>query len=409
MQKKVIWFINQYAGSKHHGMNFRGYYLGLSLIEKGYDIYIFSASYTHLLVNPPQTNGLFTHEKIDGLNFIWVKMPKYVSSTGFKRAISLFTFIFKLALFKTKRIPEPGVVIVSSPAPTPTIIGYLWAKKYNAKFIFDVRDLWALTMKNVGRYSSYHPYVLLMKLSERIGFAGADKVVSVLPSAWKYMTKKGMKLEKFVYIPNGVFISDVDNNGSYELSLEITAKIPKNKFIIGYAGTIGFSNNLDYLIEAASILKDNNTFHFVLVGTGVEFDKLNAQAQNLHNVTFLGHQPQNVIPYILQKFDVCYIGLKKEKLYKYGVSPNKIFEYLLASKPIICAIDSSNRIVEDSNAGLIIEPDDAQEIVNAILKIYALSEEERIALGQNGREYVLENHTYEKISAKYLETILDKN
>jgi glycosyltransferase involved in cell wall biosynthesis len=405
MAKKVIWFINQYAGSKHHGMNFRGYYLGLSLIEKGHEVYVFGASFTHLLVKPPKTTGIFTHEKVDGINYIWVKVPRYGSSTGAMRALSLLIFLFRLSFFKTDSISKPDAIIVSSPAPTPTILGYLWAKKYGAKFFFEIRDLWALTMKNVGKFSSINPYVLLMELSEWIGFAKTDKVVSLLPEAWKYTTKRGMKLENFVYIPNGVFLPNSNGKSQTHLDESISSKIPSNKFIVGYAGTVGFSNNLDLFIDAADLLKENANVHFVLVGRGMELENLQKKAENLPNVTFLGHQPSSTIPSILKKFDVCYIGLKKEKLYKYGVSPNKLFEYLLAAKPIICAIDSSNRIVEEANAGFVIEPNNATEIADAVLKIFNMTEDERIRLGENGRKYVLEKHTYEKITEKYLEII----
>lgn len=405
-QKKVIWFINQYGGSKYHGMNFRGYYFGQTLLKQGHEIYIFGASFTHLLANLPITTGLFTHEKIDGLNYVWVKIPKYKSSTGIMRAISLVHFMLRLFLFNVNSIKKPDTIIVSSPSPAPTVVGYWWAKRLKAKFFFEIRDLWALTIKNVGKISGLNPYVKFMEFCEWVGFSKSDKVISLLPDAWRYTIEHGMKMDNFVYIPNGVFLpEDYKVHEFIKLDKSIEDRIPKDKFIVGYAGTVGFSNNLEFLIESARNLQQNENIHFVIVGHGLELENLKNQATSLKNVTFLGHQPSNCIPSILKKFDVCYIGLKKEPLYKYGISPNKIFEYLLSGKPIICAIDSSNRIVEDANAGFVIEPNDANAISGAILNLLNLTVDERIKLGENGRSYVLEHHTYEKITSKYLEII----
>ncbi len=107
----------------------------------------------------------------------------------------------------------------------------------------------------------------------------------------------------------------------------------------------------------------------------------------------------------LQLLDICYISLKKQNLFNYGVSPNKLFDYMMAARPVIYAIEASNDPVKDSNCGITVPAENPDAVVEAVLKIKELSDEEKNKMGQNGNDYVLKNHTYHGLAVKFLNAL----
>ena len=108
---------------------------------------------------------------------------------------------------------------------------------------------------------------------------------------------------------------------------------------------------------------------------------------------------------VLQLLDIGYIGLKKQNLFNYGVSPNKLFDYMMAALPVIYAVEASNDTVSDCNCGVSVPAENPDAVVDAVMKIKGLSEEEKIKMGQNGKEYVLANHMYEGLADKFLNAL----
>jgi glycosyltransferase involved in cell wall biosynthesis len=406
INNKTLWIINEYAGSPYHGMEFRHYYLGKELDKRGYNVYIITASYSHLFYNKPEVKEDFTIENIDGINYVWVKVPQYTSSHDKKRALKWFIFTFQ-TYFKLPidQLSKPDIILVSPMAPFPIISGYKWAKKFKAKLLYEVKDIWPLTLIEIGGYSHNHPFIKLMEWFEKFAYKKADKVISVLPLAWKHMEKQGMDGNKFVYIPNG--IDPEDYNINEPLPKEIEEKIPKGKFIVAYTGTIGKTNALEYLIYSAYKLKDYKDIVFLIVGKGMEENNLKNKAKDLglDNVIFLPPVKKTQVQSVLRFVDVCYIGLKNEKIFEFGVSPNKLFDYMYAGKPILYAINSGNRPVEEANCGISVDAENSDAIANGILKLYNLSREERKKLGDNGKNYVLKYHTYKYIADKFEEIL----
>jgi glycosyltransferase involved in cell wall biosynthesis len=143
----------------------------------------------------------------------------------------------------------------------------------------------------------------------------------------------------------------------------------------------------------------------VLVGQGPEKEKLReiVQQKGLQNVSFLPSVPKSEIPNILNLMDVLYIGLKKESLFRFGVSPNKLMDYMMAGKPIIHAIDAGNDMVSDCNCGISVPPEDPLAIKNAIIKLFDMTTEEKTAMGARGKEYVMSQHDYKVLAKRSLE------
>ena len=388
---KNIWIINQYAGSSNHGMTFRSYFLAKEFI-KCHRVTIFSASFSHVMSNPPSVSKKYTEENINGIKYFWLKVPVYKQSKSFGRLISMFIFLYRLFFLNVKKHYTPDVIIVSSASPLPIWKAYFWAKRFNAKLIFEVRDIWPMSIMELGGFKKTNPLVVLLQITENFAYRVSDYVVSVLPKAFEHMKHHGLDLPRFKYIPNGIEIknlikSDINN---------------KDAFKIGYAGTLGIANALKYLIYAANLVKESN-IEIHLLGNGPEKKALMGivDDNNISNVYFHDAVPKNEVGIFLSKMDVLYIGWHFSKIYRFGISANKLFDYLASAKPIIHSVDAGNDPVLEAKAGISIKPENPKEIANAILELYKMPVSKRTELGNNGREYVEKYHSYEQLAKQY--------
>lgn len=399
MTNKNIWILNQTAGTLDSGWGERHYFLSKYWAKKGCKITIFSGSYNHLFNNQPKaSNKTFTKEEVEkGITFCWVKIKKYNPNSIFK-LWSMIVFAWKVLFIPSKKKEKPDVIIISSMPLFSVIPAYFLSKKHKAKLIFEVRDLWPQTPIYLKGYSKWHPVVIVMAMIEKFGYRKADAIVSVLPNAYHYINKISKKPLKFNYIPNGI---DEELVGNESLPEEIISRISQNKFIVGYAGTIGLANAMEYLIDAVKLLKDELNIHFVIVGAGYLKEKFIKETKGLKNITFIDKIKKSQVQTMIKYFDVCYVGRYDSPLYRHGVSYNKYFDYMLAKKPIL---ESSNLIkdaVELSNCGIIVKPENAEDIKNGILTMHNLSTEKMDKFGMNGYDYVKKYHNFEYLSSEY--------
>lgn len=391
MSKDNYWIINEYAGSPYHGMEFRHYYLGRELIKRGKDITIISASFSHLFHAKPQGR----QEVLDGVRYRWVKVPQYKDSHDKMRILKWFMFSVKLFFLLLSGLPRPDVIVVSPMAPFPILPGYFLAKLFRCKLVYEVKDIWPLTLIELGGYSPSHPFIRLMSWFELFALHKSDLIVSNLQNYGAHIRNLGINRD-FSWISNGIDLDEV--KPAEPLAPEVVAKVPKGKFIVGYAGTVGLANALEYFLAAKKYI-ENSDIVFVVVGNGKIKAALEAQF-NSEDIIFLPAIPKTQIKSLLSLFDACYIGLKKEQLFQYGVSPNKLFDYMYSGKPIIHAISTKNDIVSLSGCGIAIEAEDSQAIANAVEEIYRMSSEDRDKMGQRGRDYVIKNFTYSALAEK---------
>ena len=319
-------------------------------------------------------------------------MPTYNSSKSLGRVFSMFIFLYRLFFLNVKKRDNPDVIIVSSTSPLPIWKAYFWAKRFNSKLIFEVRDIWPLSITELGGFKKTNPFVVLLQITENFAYKVSDYVVSVLPNAFEHMKNHGLDLPRFKYIPNGIKI---------ETLIKID-KDNKDVFKIGYAGTLGIANALKYLIYAAHLIEESN-IEIHLLGNGPEKKALMklVKDKNISNVYFHNAIPKNKVGIFLAKMDVLFIGWHFSKIYRFGISANKLFDYLASAKPIIHSVDAGNDPVFEARAGISVKPENSKEIADAILNLYKMPESKRNELGQNGRVFVEKYHSYEQLAKKY--------
>ena len=404
-----ILLINHYAGSKTHGMEYRPYYLAKEWVKNGHKVRIIAASYSHVISIQPVVNNIITKECIDGIEYVWVKTNSY-GDNGIKRFVNMLSFVTKLLIFKRSILKSfvPDVVIASSTYPLDIFPARYYAKQFEAKLVFEVHDLWPLSPMELGGMYKLNPFIMLMQYAENFAYKHSDYVVSMLPNAVEHMIAHGMNFKKFNYIPNGINVAEWEQIISIDENIKKIIVDIKNKghLLIGYAGAHGVANALDSVIDAMAIIKDKSV-SLVLIGQGPEKSRLQERVKklDLSNVIFIPTIKKECIPSLLNFFDILFIGLQKQPLFRFGISPNKLMDYMMAGKPVIQAIDSGNNIVGEAQCGLSVEAENPEKIANAIIKISQLSKQDLELIGKRGREFVLSNNTYEVLANKFLNVI----
>jgi len=403
-----ILLINHYAGSPKLGMAYRPYYLAQEWINAGHDVTILCADNSHLRRINPVIKHNFDIIPENDVKYCWIKTPPY-QGNGVARIRNMFSFFIKLRfnIGRVSKLIKPDVVIASSTYPLDNYIAARIAKKNSAKHIFEVHDLWPLSPMELGGFSKCHPFIVVMQAAENFAYKRSYKVISMLPKTLEYMIQHGLKESKWNYVPNGVVTEEWNKPSEIPESQKNLIKKLKdeNKILIGYAGGHALSNSLQTICKTAEKLKNDKRFSFVLVGKGQEKQNLIDSYANLNNIHFLDPVPKLSVPTLLSYFDYLFIGWNRSSLYRFGISPNKVFDYMMAEKPIIHAVEAGNDIVKDANAGISVEPENPDEVVKAILKLTSMSEEELIKLGKNGKDYVLKYHDYKILAEKFLTII----
>jgi glycosyltransferase involved in cell wall biosynthesis len=327
----------------------------------------------------------------------------------------MFSFVWRLFL-KSNEITKqvcPDIVIASSTYPLDIYPARRIARASGAKLVFEVHDLWPLSPMELGNMKPWHPFIMGLQVAENSAYRSVDRVISMLPNAKAHMITHGMAPEKFSFVPNGINVQEWDPMQRQPLPEEHASLINELRrqglFLVGYAGGHGLSNALGQIINAAALLKGEKV-RFILVGKGPEKERLIAEAKRrgVNNVLFLPPIAKPSVPTFLAEMDILYLGWTRNPLYRFGICPNKLMDYMMAAKPIVHAVEAANDLVADSQCGISIMPEDPEAIAEAIKHMMALTAEEKKAMGQRGQDYVLHHHDY-KLLAKYFLECLESN
>ncbi len=409
-----IIYINHYAGSLLHGMEYRPYYLAREWVRQGHAVQIIAGGFSHLRACQPVVAGgpvgKPTAERIDGIDYLWLPTPTY-SGNGVGRVLNIWSFLRGVWAQAKTLVAEgkPEVVIASSTYPMDIWVAMRISRMAGAKLVFEVHDLWPLTPIEVGGMSRYHPFIQLCGWAEHTAYKNADLVVSMLPKVHEYMASRGLDLGKLHIIPNGISVDDWHEEGaplSGPLAEHIASVREGGRILVGYAGAHGLPNALDTLLDAAALVT-NEAISFVLVGDGLEKPRLLERVHNeaLVNVKMFAPIQKRQVPQLLRAFDVAYIGWRHSPLYRFGISPNKLMDYMMAGRAVLHSVSAGNDPVEEAGCGISVPAGSPSAIATGLVRLAGLSPRERQRMGEKGRQHVLAGHTYPVLAGRFLQAL----
>lgn len=346
---------------------------------------------------------------MDGTDYVWCKTPRY-QGNGLGRVVNILSFLLHMRLWRCWLRHKPDVVIASSTYPADIAAARRIAKHHRAKLVWEVHDLWPLSPMELGSMSRWHPFIMWMQLAENLACKVADVVVSMLPMADQHLIEHGMAPGKFVYVPNGIDPQEwrpecmVPIPALHQQAIEQARAM--GHLLVAYAGTHGIANALDTLLDAAK-LAHNLPVTWLLVGSGPEQARLvqRKRDEDLNNVVMLPPVPKAAIPSLLVAMEVLYIGWNRQPLYRFGISPNKLMDYMMAGRPVVHAVEAGNDPVSEADCGLTIEPENPQAVVDAVRQLAALSAQERIQMGARGKAFIEAQQTYPVMATKFIDAI----
>lgn len=401
-----IWFVNHFAVSPDQPGGTRHFDFAVELVKNGNEVCIFASdfSYQHRKYIKLPKGKSFIVENFDGVKYIWVRAMSY-QINNWRRALNMVSFAFN-ALRVGVGMDKPDLIVGSTPHLFAALSGYLLSVLKNTKFVLEVRDLWPQVLIDMGEADERSFMVKALRLLERFLYKRADKIIVLAGGSIKYLKRCGVPEDKIIFIPNGIHRDHMRPTMGRDLARQ---KFCFDKFTLVYSGAHGPANALQTILEGAKDLMDDRNIEFVLLGDGPEKNKLRRYAieKKITNVRFLDPLPKNEIPDFLAAADVGVITLKNNDLFKYGVSPNKLFDYMASALPVICCIGGDmGELVVQAGAGISVPAEDSKAFAKAVIEIYNMPKEKRGAVGQNGRNYVLSNHLREK-QVKKLEDLFN--
>lgn len=403
-----ILILSQYAGAPSLGMVFRNHVLAKAWIDMGHEVTIVASSFSHVRTRQPAMRGRLTlGEVVDGVPFVWVWGPRYGAGGAIGRVLAMLVFTAWLYVLDLAR-RRPDIVVVSSPSPFAIFPAVRMARRSRARLIFDIRDLWPLTLVELGGYSPRHPVIRWMQAAEDFACRHADLVTAVPAGADAYLRAHGLPEGRFLAIGNAA-PADGRAVALSPQHRELVARLrASGAFVVGYTGALGTANAMDRAVAAVG--KTDASVHLVIVGDGDRGADLQSLAADLglaERVHVLPAVPRDQVPAFLAAVDAAYAGIRGSPLYRLGAGLTKLNDYMLAARPVVYAGADPANAIELSGGGIVCDPDDIDAIAAAIERLRAMPAAERAAMGERGRAWCLENRSPGRQAARILEVLAE--
>ena len=392
---KILLYTQYFPPETNAPANRWGYFCEY-LANKGHEITVLTSFPNHPLrkIFPGYKNSWCFQEEKNGVKIFrtWTYIP---SSTQFlPRLINYLSFAFSSHL-NVRKIPPVDLIIISLPPLFLGLTGLKIAQKRNIPLVLDIWDLWP--EKGLLYYWN-------RKKSEKI-YKMAIKILVNSPALFENLRcQYALPEEKLEYLANGAdleFFAPKIDHAFIERQYNLY-----DKFVVLYTGLLSYAQAPEIMVEAADVLRDKKDIIFLIVGTGPLEEKVKIEAKKLKltNVIFTGLRSHEEMPRYVALADVCLIPYKDKETFKNNL-PSKMFDYLAAGKPMIINLEGeASKILLESQAGILVKPEDPQDLADGILKLYA-DKFLREKMGALAKTYATNNFDKKELSQR-LEIIL---
>ena len=373
-------------------------------VRMGHDVSVMTAipNYPDGIVPKAYRRKFFHFEVLDGVKVFRSWVLPASNSQPKKRMVGFITFLLTTIINSFRVKGEFDMVLASTPPVTSPVIGWILSKLKRTKFIIEVRDLQPESSEDFGNLNQ-GLFTRIIRTVMHSLYSRADKIVPVTDGIAQFMFKIGIPRESVATVKSGVsseFISSETNGIRSRFGWE-------DKFLVLYSGTLGWVRPLEVVVEAARKLADQPNIHFVFLGDGQKRDALENMVRDygLKNVSFIGLQPLETIPYFLKSSDVLVESLKEVTVARMAF-PSKMFEYMAAGRPIIFGSRQGEAIDELNLAGgSLTYPSDSPDSLCDIILRLKNGEIDGETLGRKYLDHINQYHRREIWAERYLKVI----
>jgi glycosyltransferase involved in cell wall biosynthesis len=396
-----IWLLHPFAGGPELGRHWRPFWVADAWSRMGHRPLVVSAGFHHLHRIPREAGP----QRIGEVDFWFVETPRYGGGSLGRLSNNLaFGPRFHLAAPRIEeQFGKPDLVIASTPHLFFVSAAARVARRYNAKFWIEVRDLWPESIVALGLMPAWHPLVKVLAWKERSAYRVADRVVCLLAGAEPHMKSRGLAAGKFIWIPNGISDAEIQSardikKAAHPLISRIRLMKEQGRRIVLYAGGMGPPNAMEIIVDAASMLaKTAPEIFFMLIGSGSAKPELQRRAANLNNVEFQDEVDRPIVHGLLYESNCAVVSFHKNRLYDHGISPNKLFDYCLFAPRSVIACEANALTGLESLVTSRCTPDDPVALAKALvssLKVPGRPLDDRIAAAKQ--------FSYSVLAARFL-------
>lgn len=401
-----VWIINHYATPPERGSSTRHYALARELAKYGHQVTVIAADKHHLVNRhyPKSASRSIELWQDKTVEFLFLPTPDY-QGNGIKRLWNMLCFAWQILQLQKKIDKEPPDILIGSSVHLFAVwAAERLAERFQIPFCFEVRDLWPQTLIDMRVISKYHPLSIILGYLEKYLYKKANIILTLLPYSYEYISQFDIAKNRIEYLPNGVELDQFMPGASFNN--------PQEKITVMYLGSHGPANGLNTLVEAAAELEknlDKKQIYWRLIGEGPQKQQLQSQVEQLglKTLNFENSIPKNEVPQKIAEADILVFHLRDLDVFRYGVSPNKLFDYLASQRPVVFACAARNNPVAEANAGITVPPENPKAMADAIQQLASLSQQERAEMGHRGRTYVEQYHSYTYLG-KRLNTLLEE-
>lgn len=381
----------------------RHYEFARYLTELGHRVTIVASGLSYLTgKSAGASREVVGRRGINGLRILRVYTFPSLHRSFVWRVVSFLTFMVTSVLGGLRAGPV-DLVMGTSPPIFQAVSAWLVSLARRRPFLLEVRDLWPEFAIDLGVLRNG----ILIALSRRLEtflYSRARRILVNSPAYRDYLVARGIPEAKISLIPNG---ADPDMFNVKARGEGIREEFDLNgQFVVSYTGALGLANDIPTILRAAARVHDNPNIHFLLVGDGKERTSLESLAANmkLSNVTFAGPRPKFEMAEILAASDACLATLKDIPMFR-TTYPNKVFDYMAASRPTILAIDGViRRVMEAAQGGIVVPPGDDAAIAEAV-RCLSKNPAQCEQMGRAARAYAVDHFNRHKQAAEFVELL----
>lgn len=413
MKTETIWIINHYATNQYLDSNGRHHCLAKYFIRKGYKVKIFCANTVHNSEEKidVEEKGYIEKKGADGVIYCFISSPSY-KNNGLQRIHNMFTFyrnVKSVCLEKMHEGEKPAVIIASSVHPLALLAGIQIDKRENIPCICEIRDLWPLSIVAYSKhFTDKNVLIKLLYLGEKWIYKNARALVFLDDGDYEYIVDKGWQKaiprDKVFFISNGVDLEVFNENKNRYILSDIDLD-NSELFKIVYAGSIRKVNNLGSLLDTAKYLRDKRV-KILIWGAGDELENLEqrVKSEQITNVVFKGYVDKKYIASITSRADLNIVHNSSSPILKYGISFNKIFDYMAAGKPVLCDFSCDFNPIISSRCGDSISVGTPKQVAEKIEQFANMNNDQYYYYCNNARK-AANHYDYKQLAEKYLEVI----
>lgn len=399
--QKTIWYINKYASPPGSNGGLRGLSLAREFVKLGHLAVVINSRANHYVNHRSKKServfGAFAYAEHWGVPTFTHQTLTYKKTASMRRILSWLHFEWGLLWLKKEKLPTPSHIIVSSLSLLTILNGYRLARKSNARLIFEIRDIWPLSMTTRAELSKTNPFVSFLSWVEKFGYTKADVVVGQMPNLVQHVEETVGKGPIVRTVGLGID-PDLEEALRHPKELHLKSEI----FRVVYAGSIGRSNALETLLNVARSLDSDKSITFELFGQGDYLKTFEKHHADFTRIIFHGPVPRQKLLRELRDADILFLAVDQSPVWRYGQSLHKLVDYMAMGRPIIAAYDGYPSMINEAKCGFFVPPDNFGVLRQKILEAKSMSPEKLKSIGNNGKEWITNNRTYQKLAEDYL-------